>query len=235
MCSSAFVTLLIISFLHLFLFLADKEALCQVAFMPAANGTRLVTASCLFTRLTINLSPFAFELPSLYLPYVDILRDLGLQDTLSIASAKTLLLNLQRACGYQRLNPNEFRAVMGILHFICDQANTSDMSSWRSEAVVPDNDCRLVHAKSCVYIDSYGSSYIKFIDISKLRFVHQDLPEKLCIAFGIKKLSDVVIEVLKRICLLLCISSLHMILIMFVQLQTSRLLYVFEFVHLFPE
>lgn len=173
---------------------SDKEALCQVAFMPAANGTRLVTASCLFTRLTINLSPFAFELPSLYLPYVDILRDLGLQDTLSIASAKTLLLNLQRACGYQRLNPNEFRAVMGILHFICDQANTSDMSSWRSEAVVPDNDCRLVHAKSCVYIDSYGSSYIKFIDISKLRFIHQDLPEKLCIAFGIKKLSDMVIE-----------------------------------------
>ncbi|KAF3621211.1 Binding protein, putative isoform 2 [Capsicum annuum] len=174
--------------------LSDKESLCQVAFMPAANGTRLVTASCLFTRLTINLSPFAFELPSLYLPYVNILRDLGLQDTLSISSAKTLLLNLQKACGYQRLNPNEFRAVMEIVHFICDQANTSDTSSWHSEAVVPDNDCRLVHAKSCVYIDSYGSSYIKFIDISKLRFVHQDLPEKLCIAFGVKKLSDVVIE-----------------------------------------
>lgn len=170
-----------------------------MAFMPAANGTRLVTASCLFTRLTINLSPFAFELPSLYLPYVNILRDLGLQDTLSISSAKTLLLNLQKACGYQRLNPNEFRAVMEIVHFICDQANTSDTSSWHSEAVVPDNDCRLVHAKSCVYIDSYGSSYIKFIDISKLRFVHQDLPEKLCIAFGVKKLSDVVIEVLERI------------------------------------
>ncbi|XP_060192900.1 uncharacterized protein LOC132622327 isoform X2 [Lycium barbarum] len=173
---------------------SDKEALRQVAFMPAANGTRLVTASCLFTHLTINLSPFAFELPSLYLPYVNILKDLGLQDTLSISSAKTLLLNLQKACGYQRLNPNEFRAVMEIVHFICDQANTSNMSSWHSEAVVPDNDCRLVHAKSCVYIDSYGSSYIKFIDISKLRFVHQDLPEKLCIAFGIKKLSDVVIE-----------------------------------------
>lgn len=173
---------------------SDKEALCQVAFMPAANGTRLVTASFLFTRLTINLSPFAFELPSLYLPYVNILRDLGLQDTLSISSAKTLLLNLQKACGYQRLNPNEFRAVTGIVHFISDQSNTSDMSSWHSEAIVPDNDCRLVHAKSCVYIDSYGSSYIKFIEISKLRFVHQDLPEKLCIAFGIKKLSDVVIE-----------------------------------------
>ncbi|WMV13959.1 hypothetical protein MTR67_007344 [Solanum verrucosum] len=181
---------------------SDKEALCQVAFMPAANGTRLVTASCLFTRLTINLSPFAFELPSLYLPYVNILRDLGLQDTLSISSAKTLLLNLQKACGYQRLNPNEFRAVTGIVHFICDQSNTSDMSSWHSEAIVPDNDCRLVHAKSCVYIDSYGSSYIKFIEISKLRFVHQDLPEKLCIAFGIKKLSDVVIEVPRRIWLL---------------------------------
>ncbi|CAN4123795.1 unnamed protein product [Withania somnifera] len=191
---SGFVCHLMKLLLYLFVFLPDKEALHQVAFMPAANGTRLVTSSCLFTRLTINLSPFAFELPSLYLPYVNILKDLGLQDTLSVFSAKTLLLNLQKACGYQRLNPNEFRAVMGIVHFICDQANTSDMSSWRSEAVVPDNDSRLVHAKSCVYIDSYGSSYIKFIDISKLRFVHQALPEKLCIAFGIKKLSDVVIE-----------------------------------------
>lgn len=232
MCISGFVCPLIILFLHLFFFLPDKEALCQVAFMPAANGTRLVTASCLFTRLTINLSPFAFEVPSLYLPYVNILRDLGLQDTLSISSAKSLLLNLQKACVYQRLNPNEFRAVMGIVHFICDQANTLDMSSWRSEAIVPDNDCRLVHAKSCVFIDSYGSSYIKFIDISKLTFVHQDLPEKLCIAFGIKKLSDVVIEVAERIWLLLCISSLDKILIMFVLLQTSFLLYVFESVHL---
>lgn len=231
MCISGFVCPLIKKFLHLFFFLADKEALCQVAFMPAANGTRLVTASCLFTRLTINLSPFVFELPSLYLPYVNILRELGLQDSLSISSAKTLLLNLQKACRYQRLNPNEFRAVMGIVHFICDQANTSDMSSWHSEAIVPDNDCRLVHAKSCVYIDSYGSSYIKFIEISKLRFVHQDLPEKLCIAFGIKKISDVVIEVPKMIWLLLCISSLYKIFIMFVQLQTSCLLYVFEIVY----
>ncbi|KAK1380240.1 hypothetical protein POM88_026984 [Heracleum sosnowskyi] len=36
----------------------------------------------------------------------------GLQDILSISCAKDLLLNLQKSCGYQRLNPNELWAVM---------------------------------------------------------------------------------------------------------------------------
>ncbi|XP_031090600.1 sacsin isoform X2 [Ipomoea triloba] len=173
---------------------SDREALCQVAFIPAANGTRLVTASSLFARLTVNLSPFAFELPALYLTFVNILRDLGLQDTLSVNSAKNLLLSLQKACGYQRLNPNEFRAVLEIVHFICDERNSAAATTWDSDAIVPDDGCRLVHAKSCVYIDSYGSRYVKYIDTTRLRFAHQDLPERICIAFGIKRLSDVVIE-----------------------------------------
>lgn len=169
-----------------------------MAFMPAANGTRLVTASSLFARLTINLSPFAFELPSLFLPYVKILKELGLQDVLSVESAKEILSNLQKACGYQRLNPNELRAVMEILHFVCDktvEANTLDSSNWGSEAIVPDDGCRLVHAKSCIYVDSFGSRYIKYIDTSRLRFVHKDLPERICTVLVIKKLSDVVVEV----------------------------------------
>lgn len=167
-----------------------------MAFLPAANGTRLVTASSLFVRLTINLSPFAFELPSLYLPFVKILKDLGLQEVLSVVSAKDILLNLQKACGYQRLNPNELRAVMEILYFVCDETVESYGSIWKSEAIIPDDGCRLVHAKSCVYIDSFGSRYIKCIDTSRLRFVHPHLPERICVVLGIKKLSDVVIEVI---------------------------------------
>lgn len=166
--------------------------------MPAANGTRLVTASSLFVRLTINLSPFAFELPSIYLPFVKILRDMGLKDMLSVTCAKDLLSNLQKACGYQRLNPNELRAVMEILHFVCDktiEANMSDLSNWESGAIVPDDGCRLVHAKSCVYVDSYGSWYIKHIDTARLRLVNPDVPEKICTALGIKMLSEVVVEV----------------------------------------
>lgn len=169
-----------------------------MAFLPAANGTRLVTASSLFARLAIILSPFAFELPCLYLPFVKILKDMGLQDMLSVACAKDLLSNLQRACGYQRLNPNELRAVMEILHFICDkttEASMSDRSNWVSEAIVPDDGCRLVHAKSCVYVDSYGSRYIKYVDTTRLRLVNPDLPERICTALGIRKLSDVVVEV----------------------------------------
>lgn len=172
-----------------------------MAFMPAANGTRLVKASSLFVRLTINLSPFAFELPTLYLPHVKILKELGLQDMLSVTSAKDMLFNLQKSCGYQRLNPNELRAVMEILCFICDvtEVDMSDSPKMDSDAIVPDDGCRLVNAKFCVYIDSYGSRYIKFIDTSKLRFVHPGLPDKVCTVLGIRKLSDVVIEVWYRL------------------------------------
>lgn len=173
--------------------LSDVSELQQVAFIPAANGTRLVTSSSLFARLTINLSPFAFELPSRYLPFVKILKELGLQDMLSITCALDLLSNLQSSCGYQRLNPNELRAVMEILHFLCNE--TID-SNFLSELIVPDDGCRLVHANSCVYIDPYGSRYVKYIDSSRLRFVHHDVSERLCMAFHIRKLSDVVVEVL---------------------------------------
>lgn len=179
------------------LFLADKSDLQKVAFVPVANGTRLVTANSLFVRLTVNLSPFAFELPTLYLPFVKILKDIGLQDVLSVTCAKDLLLNIQRSCGYQRLNPNELRAVMEVLHFICDGAVkvSSDGPEWLPEAIVPDDGCRLVLARSCVYIDAYGSQLLRNIDTSRLRFVHPDLPEKICMTLGIKKLSDVVVEV----------------------------------------
>ncbi|GFQ05377.1 sacsin [Phtheirospermum japonicum] len=176
----------------------DVRKVQQVPFLPAANGTRLVTASSLFARLTINLSPFAFELPSTYLPFVKILGVLGLQDSLSVASARNLLSHLQTVSGFQRLNPNEFRAAVEILHFICDEKNRSGISNWDSEAIVPDDGCRLVHAKSCVYIDSRGSHYVNHIDSSRLRFVHPDLPERLCQTLGIQKLSDVVKEELDK-------------------------------------
>ncbi|KAG5076121.1 hypothetical protein JHK82_054816 [Glycine max] len=176
---------------------SDVAELHKVAFLPVANGTRLVAADALFARLMINLSPFAFELPTVYLPFVKILKDLGLQDMLTLSAAKGLLLNLQKACGYQRLNPNELRAVMEILNFICDQiveGNTLDGLNWKSEAIVPDDGCRLVHSASCVYVDSYGSRYVKCIDTSRIRFVHADLPEGVCIMLCIKKLSDIVLE-----------------------------------------
>ncbi|CAN0888331.1 SACS [Linum grandiflorum] len=176
---------------------SEKNELQKVAFLPAANGTRLVTASSLFARLTVNLSPFAFELPTLYLPFVKVLKELGLQDKLSAAAAKDLLLNLQKACGYQRLNPNELRAVMEILSFLCDtsvKASPSDLFALKEDAIIPDDGCRLVHARSCVYIDSYGSRYINNIDTTRLRFVHPDIPERMCLLLGIRKLSEVVVE-----------------------------------------
>ncbi|KAK9663814.1 hypothetical protein RND81_14G000300 [Saponaria officinalis] len=192
---------------------SDIQELEKVAFLPAANGTRLVRASSLFARLGVNLSPFAFELPSMYLPFLTILKELGLRDSLSISSAKGILLNLQKACGYQRLNPNELRAVMEILHFICDETTESKTESrgWDLDAVVPDDGNRLVHGRACVYIDSYGSRIVKFIDSSRLRFIHPSVPETTCLTLGIKKLSEVVVEELNvEVQTLECIGSVSL-------------------------
>ncbi|GKB21025.1 hypothetical protein Tco_0854948, partial [Tanacetum coccineum] len=169
----------------------------NVAFIPVANVTYRAKCNFLFSHLTIDLSPLAFELPSIYLPFVKILKELGLHDTLSVSSAMMFLLNFEESCRNQRLNPNELHAVIEILHFIFDETTgqqKSDRSNWESKLVVPDDACRLTLSKSCVYIDSYGSHYMKYIDSSKLRFVHNDVSERLCLAFGIRKLSDVVVE-----------------------------------------
>ncbi|GJN01337.1 hypothetical protein PR202_ga18596 [Eleusine coracana subsp. coracana] len=109
---------------------SEKLELQKLAFLPVANGTRLVSVKSLFARLTINLSPFAFELPSRYLPFVALLREIGMQESLTNSYARELLLDIQKACGYQRLNPNELRAVMEILDFMCSgvNQNTSDGS-----------------------------------------------------------------------------------------------------------
>ncbi|MQL84571.1 hypothetical protein Taro_017080 [Colocasia esculenta] len=178
---------------------SDVIELQKVAFIPVANGTRLVTVDSLFVHLTVSLSPFAFELPSLYLPFVKILKDMGIHELLSISYAKDLLLNIQKSCGYQHLNPNELRAVMEILHFICDGNSqaTLDGSEGLPDVVVPDDGCRLVMAKSCVYVDAHGSKFLSSISTSTLRFVHPQLPEKMCLVLGVKKLSDVVVEELE--------------------------------------
>eukprot|EP01018_Ginkgo_biloba_P011710 Gb_03748 [translate_table: standard] len=182
---------------------SDILELQKVSFIPVANGTRLVTASALYVRLGVNLAPFAFELPSLYLPYVRILRDIGLQEAPTFDSARILLVQIQQACGYQHLNPNELRAVLLILQFICEEGKRSRLDGSEllfpaQDAVVPDEGCRLVHARACVYVDAHGSSLLGEIDTSRLRFVNPQLSEELCVQLGVKKLSDVVIEELDQ-------------------------------------
>jgi hypothetical protein len=176
---------------------SEKLELQKLAFIPVANGTRLVSVKSLFARLTINLSPFAFELPSRYLPFVALLREIGMQESLTNSYARELLLDIQKACGYQRLNPNELRAVMEILDFMCSGVNhnTSDGSEGCYDSVIPDDGCRLVSAASCVYVDPYGSHLLSNINTSRLRFAHSDLPQNICKGLGIKRLSDVIVEV----------------------------------------
>lgn len=168
-----------------------------------ANTTHLANPFSIISRPTIDIFPLAFELPSRFLPFVKILKDMGLHDTLSISSGMYFLWNYQKSSGNDRLNPNELRAALEILHFIYNEIieqQTSDLpADWQSALVVPDDGCRLVQASSSAYIDPYGSQYVKLIDSSKLNFVHRDVSDKSYLALGIRKLSDVVVEVLDLI------------------------------------
>nr|XP_043618269.1 uncharacterized protein LOC122589997 [Erigeron canadensis] len=181
--------------------MADIFELQQVAFIAADNGKHLVTCSSLFVHLTMNLSPLASKLPSCYLPFLKILEKLGVEDMLLISSAMNILSSLQKAGHDYRLNPNELHAVIELLHFLCNE-NTKQQISEKCnrelKLVVPDTGCRLVYHDTCVYVDPYGSRYVKFIESSKLRFVHHSVSERLCLAFGIRKLSDVVVEELDQ-------------------------------------
>ncbi|KAL2612990.1 hypothetical protein R1flu_024682 [Riccia fluitans] len=179
---------------------ADKEALKGVHFIPVANGTRLAMASALYARISMDLAPFVFELPSAYLAYVKVLGELGMKEAPSVENMKHLLLQLRHSCGYQRLNPNELRAVLRILGFICgksSQLNLSDqlaLSDFASDAVVPDDEARLVYARSCVYVDAVGVNLVGEIDSARMKFVHPLVTEPLCIQLGVRKLSEVVVE-----------------------------------------
>ena len=46
---------------------AQKTALRDAAFVPVANGTRLVAPENMFSRLPQDLAPFAFEVQQLVL------------------------------------------------------------------------------------------------------------------------------------------------------------------------
>lgn len=180
--------------------MSDKKLLEKVHFIPVSNGTRLCPANRIFVRLEMNLAPFVFQLPSSYLPYVKLLMELGMQEFPTFDSMKKILLQMQDACGYQHLNPNELRAVFQILNFICEYAANNDQNhKVANGAVVPDDEGRLVHAQACVYVDALGSAIVNKINTSKLKFSHPHLPEDHCIQLGIRKLSEVVVEVLNDI------------------------------------
>ncbi|KAJ0897057.1 putative transcription factor C2H2 family [Helianthus annuus] len=176
---------------------SDVSKLSKLQFILTPNWRHMVSPKSLVTHLKINLWPIAEELPLRYLPFVKVLKELGLHDTLSISNAMIFLSRRRR----NLLNPNELRVVIELLNFICDEIEQHklDRSTWESELVVPDNDCRLVHPNMCLYIDPFGSQYVKYIDSSKLRLVHHDVSERMCLAFGIRKISDAVVEELDSV------------------------------------
>ncbi|KAI5066266.1 hypothetical protein GOP47_0018890 [Adiantum capillus-veneris] len=175
----------------------DKLILETVPFIPIANGTRLCLASRIFLHLEMNLAPFVFQLPNSYLPFVKLLTELGMQESPTFSRMQSLLNHVQNASGYQRLNPNELCAVMRVLDYMCKDIGSDNQHHHSTDnSVVPDDAGRLLHARACVYIDASASAMVSRIDTSRFRFVHPYLRLEYCICLGVRKLSEVVEEVI---------------------------------------
>ncbi|MCO5547273.1 hypothetical protein L7F22_000720 [Adiantum nelumboides] len=177
--------------------LQDKLVLEKIPFIPIANGTRLCLPSRIFLHLEMNLAPFMFQLPNSYLPFVKLLTELGMEESPTLSRLQALLSHVKNASGYQRLNPNELCAVMKLLKHLCKVTTSENQHHLLTrDSVVLDDAGRLLHAQACVYIDASASTMVSKIDTSRLRFVHPYLHLDHCICLGVRKLSEVVMEVL---------------------------------------
>nr|GEU62757.1 hypothetical protein [Tanacetum cinerariifolium] len=167
---------------------SDIRKLRELQFIPVGNSTYWVDPVCIYCHPKVDFFPLAFELPSRYQPFIKILKELGLHDMLSVSSAMSSLSGFHKYYGYERLCPNTLRGVIELLNFVFNETidqQKSDGFNLESKLVVPDESCRLVHPNACVYIDPYGSQYVKYAESLKLTFVHHDVSERLCFAFGV--------------------------------------------------
>ncbi|GJP36742.1 hypothetical protein CLOM_g21216 [Closterium sp. NIES-68] len=188
----------------------DIRSLKPVSLVPVANGTRLVPASALFARLGPDLAPYLFELPRRFLPFSQLLVDLGMHDSPSPSALSSFLSALHRSSGGQRLNPNELRAVLNILRLVCEGEEGKGggaggggrggrgggggfiSPSLLSHAVIPDDSCRLVPAHTCVMVDPAAIFVANEIDPRCLRLAHPLLPPSHATKLGIPSLSQVI-------------------------------------------
>lgn len=69
----------------------QAKELSHLAFIPVANGSRLVPPVRLYARLRDDLAPFAFEVPAALAGRSDILRELGMKDAPPAADLISLL------------------------------------------------------------------------------------------------------------------------------------------------
>ncbi|KAK9867034.1 hypothetical protein WJX84_006426, partial [Apatococcus fuscideae] len=59
--------------------ISQNSELRKLAFVPVANGTRLVPPTSLFARLKRDLAPFAYQLPFAFVPYSEVLVQIGME------------------------------------------------------------------------------------------------------------------------------------------------------------
>ena len=58
---------------------SQKPQLRRLAFVPVANGTRLVPPTSLFARLKRDLAPFAYQLPFAFVGHSEVLVQIGME------------------------------------------------------------------------------------------------------------------------------------------------------------
>ncbi|GAX84471.1 hypothetical protein CEUSTIGMA_g11891.t1 [Chlamydomonas eustigma] len=94
------------------------EDLRYVSLVPVANASRLAAPSCICLRLSTDLTPFAYEVPSSLSSHMPLLRSLGAKDEMPLQALLESLHTMKAQIKGGALNANECLSVIRLLQYI---------------------------------------------------------------------------------------------------------------------
>ena len=168
----------------------DAARLLSIPVVPVVH--RMVPASHIFFSCRDNLAPFLFELPRCYSQHDELFRSLKVAEQPSQPVLVDIVADLHASLAGASLNPSEVCACMRLLEVI--MANSGKRLPSRTQLFVPDIIGCLVPTNRCVLNDAPHLLIRIAPELADFRFVSHRVPEAMCGCFGVKKLSEIVLE-----------------------------------------
>ncbi|KAK9856110.1 hypothetical protein WJX84_004825 [Apatococcus fuscideae] len=178
---------------------SQKPQLRKLAFVPVANGTRLVPATSLFARLKRDLAPFAYQLPFTFVAHSEVLVQIGMESQPKPDRLLQILQGLEEQLGTGILNVNEVRSTLRVLAYLSSHLEAGKrvrnmLPVQRAQIHVPSAQMTLVPAGNCASISTAHPRLIGRVDPDVVTFAHPQLSPAVCSILKIPSLQDLVQE-----------------------------------------
>jgi len=188
-------------FAEIFAFLQDnyaelsprvQEGLQLKPIVPV--GTTLVRPNRLFFRLSKDLAPFFYEVPRAFGAYDVLLRNLGVRESPKSGDYALSLTELNREIGTARLNANELKSVVEVVHLVASNDDTTAQDA----VFAPDLRGKLVNINLLLQNDRPWLVNSRRLDMNRIHLAHPKLSKEICDRLHIRALSHQVQEVLDK-------------------------------------